>query len=439
MTAVPATPLRRTQPGPVHDARALASIEAPRTPDAGPWLLAARADAVDVETRAAFAEALRGLAPPEGGWIRLDTCHRVELFGMSSAPNVVELAREVAGLRLLEGEDAIGHLLRLSAGLESAVLGEDQILHQIRTSLRHAQARGGLDPRLNRLIQLAIGVGRKARAGWQPAERSLADRALAHLESLVGPIADRDVLVAGAGEMGVTLVRAATARGARVTVASRDLEHARRVARQYGTQAVDLAAAARLAPAAAVLAVALGGRWTELDPFADHLPPTVDLSSPSALSPAVRAALGAGFTGIDDLFVHAVDEPAASIEAPAPGAAPPAGSSRSRSAVAPSDTEAFVARAEGLVAEATRAYQVWLAGRRAVETIRALRERAEARRRDELDRLLRRLPDLDPRERELVAALSSQLVAAILHEPLARLREDHDGTGTEAARHLFGL
>ncbi len=442
-------PPTRTAPAPqLLDEEAFGPLRPPAGLDDGPWLLAARADAVDAETRAAFAESLSHLSQPEAGRVLLVTCHRVELYGVGPAPDVADVAHGVPGLRVLSGRTAVEHVVRLTVGMESAVLGEDQILHQVRTGLREAQRRGGLDPRLNRLFQLAIGAGREARAGWRPGERTLGDRAIEQLELAVGSLAGRGVLVVGTGEMGMALVRAAAAHGVRLIVGSRRLVHARDAARQYGGRPVDLVEAAELAPMSAALAVALGGPWTELDRYADRLPPTVDLSSPSALSAGVRGALGSRFTEIDDLFEPAMGEPRAGEPDRSGAAASPAWlatggpvvkTSRSRSAVAPIDGPAFVDRASRLVAEVAERYAVWLAGRRSVETIRALRGRAEARRREELDRLLRRLPDLDPRERELVTALSSQLVAAILHEPLARLRDDVDGSGAEAARRLFDL
>lgn len=92
-----------------------------------------------------------------------------------------------------------------------------------------------------------------------------------------------------------------------------------------------------------------------------------------------------------------------------------------------------------LVDEAAASYEAWLAGRQSVATLRALRSRADARRAAELDRLFRCPPDLDERERGLIERLSEQLVAAVLHEPSQRLRNDRDGSSVAAARTLFAL
>ncbi len=84
-------------------------------------------------------------------------------------------------------------------------------------------------------------------------------------------------------------------------------------------------------------------------------------------------------------------------------------------------------------------YERWLCGRSAIPTLCSLRERSEERRRAALERLLRRLPDLDPREQELIGAFSRQLTATLLHEPSARLRDDEDGSAARAAHTLFDL
>jgi len=415
------------------------------------WMLAARADAVDAAARGTLADALIGLGDVLVGRVLLVTCHRVELYGLGPMPELEIVDASVAGLRWLERQDAVEHLLRLAAGTESSVLGEDQILHQIRSSLREAQAHGPIDPRLGRLVQLSLAVGRQARAGWAPAERSLADRALGRLEASVGPLRGRMLLVVGTGEMGAELIRAAGVRGARLTIASRGLAHARRAAEAVGGEPVDLAEAARRAPGAAAIAIALSGAWRELDQIDATLPPTIELSSPTALSSSVRGGLGERYTGIDDLFSTPLGSwlsmgrtsdrgagvavmPEHDEETPAVPAA-----TRGSTAVAGRDADAFLERASALVDEAVQSYAAWTASRRSVATIKTITARAEARRREQLDRLLKRLPDLGSRERDLIATLSSQLVAAILHDPLVRLREDRDGSAAEAARELFGL
>jgi glutamyl-tRNA reductase len=294
----------------------------------------------------------------------------------------------------------VRHLFRVAAGLESAVAGEDEVLHQVRQALADTRA-GGLDVRLGRLFESAIAAGRSARSTPPGPGRTLAERAVAWLGERV-PLSGRPVLVAGTGPMGAALVRAAEAAGARITVASRT----------PGRAALDLVAAAELAPRCAAVAAALGGEWAELARHADGawpLPPVADVSSPPAVPPSVRQRLADGFLGIDSLWERGVGE------------------------------RGWVARAERVVEDGVDEYLGWLHGRGSVDALLMLKERAEARRRARVERLLRRLPDLAPRERELVESMSEQLVTDLLHEPISELRADPDGSRREAVVRLFRL
>jgi glutamyl-tRNA reductase len=324
------------------------------------------------------------------GWGLLATCHRVELYGIGPAPRW-------PGVITLRGREAVRRLISVAAGLESTVLGENEVLRQVRDALATARRRG-VDERLARLFEVAIATGRRARAGARAEEPGLAVRAVAWLERRVS-LSSRTVLVAGTGMMGTALARAATEAGAVVTVAGRDPSRA----------SLDLAAGAAAARKAAAVAVALAAPWDELGREAGRLPPLADLSSPSAVPEQVRTALGGDFLDIDGLFARTtVDTP-------------------------------WAARAAMLVEAAVDEYVGWLAGRGSVDTLRALQAQAEERRRQRLERLLKRLPDLSQRERDLIAAMSEQLVTDLLHEPLSALRSDTDGSRAEAARRLFGL
>lgn len=400
----------------------------------GLWVLRADAATTGTDDRDALAASLSAHRPT--GSLLLVTCHRVELYGAAShdaaadrpAPDGPAQNRSMGALpplpaldlpsvRLDQDDAAIDHLLRLAAGLESAVLGEDQVLSQLRTALTEARATGPLDPLVDRLAQTALGVGRRVRREERPAERSLAVRALRWLERSIGPLDGKALLVVGTGPMGRDVVRSASRRGARLSVASRDRSNAERLAAGSAGEALDLAGAAERASQVDGIVVALAGPWTALEMTGRSLPPMVDLSAPSAIPAGLLAELDGRLIQIDGLFS---------------GPGTPIGPR--------SDLETrFVERAEREVLAAGRAFRRWRAARAAVPTMRLLRIRAEARRTVRVERLLRRLPDLAPHERELVRQCTEQLVADLLHEPLARLREDVDGRSGAATRHLFDL
>ncbi len=407
------------------------------------WVVSALAGACSAEERARFADrtlaeralAERALAEralaDRPDRLLLVTCHRAELYGTGPQPSpetLLALAGDgaTAGrLRLRVGAGAVRHAIRLAAGLESAVVGEDQVLHQVRVLRDEARVRR-LDPHLARLMEVAIGVGRRARAGRPTAGRAerdiaaeprgeagLAGGALDWLAALGVDLAGGELLVVGAGTMGSLLARQARSRGARVVVASRGLARAVALAAETGGEAIDLPAAASRARRVDGIAVALAGPWAELAGPAwagAGLPPLVDLSAPPAVAP------GRAGRAIDIDGLHAW------VAARA----------------APADLAVYVTAAEALVEEAIARYLRWSAGRASVATLRDLRARADERRRAEVERLLRRV-DLGPRERDLVRAFSERLVAAILHPPTAHLRDDADGSAATAARRLFDL
>ena len=266
---------------------------------AQPWVAGASAAERPAEERDRIGDLLRHMG---GGQVLLSTCHRVELYGFGEPPRLLE------DLPLRTGEEAVTHLLRVAAGLESAVIGEDEVLHQVRDAFREAALDGLLDGRLHRLFEMAVATGRRARAGRTAAGAGLAGRAVDWLLAKA-PLAGRPVLVAGAGRMGSALAHAARKEGALVTIASRDLNRARRLASVYGGTGVGLAEGAGLVQRSAGVAVALSGPWQELAGLVEPLPPMADVSAPSAVPGILRARLNGGFLGVDDLFREGTPPP----------------------------------------------------------------------------------------------------------------------------------
>lgn len=372
-----------------------------------PWALVVQAGDLDVNRRAELEASLAQLAEFHRHWVLLATCHRVELYGFGPSPAQQEMRR-------LEGDGAVRQLFRVAAGLESAVVGESEILGQVRDALARARERG-TDERLARLFECAIAVGRAARAqvlvGTELVRDGLAERAVSWLAART-QLSGRPVLVVGTGTMGAALAAAATAAGGVVTVAGRLREHNA----GRGPAQLDLAGAARCAPEMAAVAVAIRGQWSELAEAGaapalpqQPMPPMADLSVPPAVPASVQRSLGLNFLSIDELWQRAPVE------------------------------SSWAVAAEAAVADGVAEYMGWLRGRGSVPTLVALRDRGEARRQARVERLLRRLPDLDERARELVEAMSRQLVTDLLHEPISALRSDPDGSQGEAARRLFDL
>src|SRR5579859_6536243 len=224
-----------------------------------PWVIGLQADNARAEDRDRFAQQMTRDATYRTDWILLSTCHRAELYGFGPPP---KLAIDVP---IKSGDAAVRHLFRVAAGLESAIVGEDEVLHQVRQALAHARASGALDTHLGRMFETAISVGRFARASRTSAAGNLAQRAIAWLQER-SEIAGQPVLIVGAGRMGSILAHVARGAGSRVTIASRNHGRANQLARVYGGRGVDLSEAADVAPRSAAIAVALAGEWSEFRP-----------------------------------------------------------------------------------------------------------------------------------------------------------------------------
>ena len=272
------------------------------------WGVVASARDVDAVTRAATADAMRAWIAAGGDGVALLTCHRAELYGVGSPPGLGPATH------VLSHEQAAVHLLRVAAGLESAIVGEDEVLHQVREAMRRSTAAGHIDRRLHRLFQTAIALGRKARSGRTQSSGNLAQSAVTWLQTKTD-LAGRLVVVAGAGRMGATLAHTLSSAGAKVVVSSRDPHRATRLARLYGAGGVSLREGAALIVEASAVAVALAGPWSDLQSVAGaSLPPIADISAPQSVPHSVRGRMNGNFLGIDDLYRRPHPLPGAYIE-----------------------------------------------------------------------------------------------------------------------------
>ena len=271
------------------------------------WALTASARDLDATARSVVGSEMAEWTGAGGNGVALQTCHRVELYGVGEIP-------ALAAPRKATGATAVSHLLRVAAGLESVIVGEDEVLHQVREALAAAERERRLDFRLRRLFETAIATGRKARSGRTQSSGNLAQSAVTWLGSKSRLPGGR-VVVAGAGRMGAALAHSLNRAGAAITVASRDPERASRLASAYGARGVSLSEGAELTGDAIAIAVALGGPWNELAYFdRGGLAPVADISAPQAVPNSVRDRLNGSFLGIDDLYGDGAPLPGAYIE-----------------------------------------------------------------------------------------------------------------------------
>jgi glutamyl-tRNA reductase len=384
--------------------------------------------------------------------IVLATCNRVEVFaevdrfhgGVTDVSRV--LARQ-AGATVEElspyvtvhyEDQAIAHLFTVAAGLDSMVVGETQVLGQLRNAYALAREQGTVGRAMHPVAQRALRVGKRVHSetGIDTAGASLVSVSLDRAEDRIGSLAGRPVLVVGAGSMGALAATTLSRRGAVVTVSSRTPAHARRLATSVEGRAADLADLPAEIAAADVLVTCTGARGIVIGTEAvagamrsrigstrpDRPLVVIDLALPRDVDPGVAALPG----------VHVVDLALLQGKRGADGHA-------SASPVAADD----VAAAHALIEAETALLRAERQAAAVAPTVSALRSQAAEVVDAELLRLSARLPDLDARARAEVSRTVRRVVDKLLHEPTVRVKELASAPGgvdyADALRALFGL
>lgn len=326
-------------------------------------------------------------------------------------------------------DDAVSHLFAVTSGLESAVVGEAEILGQVRRAWERAQEEGTTGSSLNLLFRHALEVGKRARTetGISRHIASVSTAAVAMAAERMGDLAGRRILVLGAGEMGEGMVRALTSAGVDdLRIANRTWERAVELADRLGGRAVRLADINESLADVDLLLTSTGASSIMLE-YGDLAQVMtvrqgrplliVDVAVPRDVDPSAADLPGVTLLDMDDLRTFA------------------------DAGIAERMGEVAAVRAM-LVEEVERFVSVSSA-REVAPLVAELYDRAEGVRVGELDRYRSRLGDLDERQLEAVEALSKGIVAKLLHDPAVGLK---DAAGSprgerlaEALRDLFDL
>lgn len=413
-----------------------------------------RHSSLSVRERLAFtpAQALDALAAwnathPETEAVLLSTCNRVELYAATEQPAIpldaATLAYHLANfhnvpveevrrqLMALEGEQAVRHLFRVAASLDSMVLGEAQILSQVKQAYEAAREIGSTGPITHGFFQSALRVARRIahETTLHKHRVSIPSVAIAEFASRIFErFDDKRVLVIGAGKMAQeTLVYLSDAGARQIVVVNRDFERAATLADQWKGAAKPWSdIGAELVKADMVVSTTGADRpIVTLTDFRRDVVPRryqrplfiLDLAIPRDFESSIGEELGVYLYGIDDL--------AEACE-------------RNRQARA-----GALPAAEMIIDEETRAFVAETRHRASGPVIARFREGLESVQMAELERLYNRLPDLSERERQEIRQAFDRLVAKILHPPLESLRdESHYGSHPgllEALQRLFQL
>jgi glutamyl-tRNA reductase len=392
--------------------------------------------------------ALAGLSADGSEAVILSTCNRTEVYlALPDGSDGVEQARGLLSARIgAEGSEAARyfyvhrdrqaaeHLFRVSAGLDSMILGEPQIQGQVKEAYAAAREVAGEDgpvvgQALHRLFQTAFSIGGRVRSetGLGIGAASVSSAAVDLTKKIFGSLKGRRALVLGAGEMSETTMECLRAEGVRTAiVANRTYERAAELAARLGGEAIHWDDFARALPEVDIVICSTAAPHPVLtvDRLRSALPHgprrplcIIDIAIPRDVEAAVGDQPNVFLYNIDDLQ-GIVDENLGRRRAELPAA-------------------------EGIVLAGVDDFWAWYSGLAVVPTIRALRERGEAVRQAELDRALRQLSHLSPEDQLAIDALTRALVNKVLHAPTARLRQaagNGRGTGVlDTVRYLFEL
>ncbi len=405
--------------------------------------LSHRTAPIEVRDRVSFpgerlGEALSELQSRLGEAAILSTCNRTEVYAVTEDPG--EAAMEAGGFLGRHGgstaaevrpylyervdAEAARHLFRVACGLDSMIVGESQILGQVRDSLGAASSSQTVQAPLVGLFHAAIRAGRRAREETEVGRNTLsvsyagvrlAERALGTLRGL-------RALLIGAGEAGQLVARALRTAGiADLTLANRTLERGEDLAQSLGGRAVpfsdigsalsetDIVISATDAPDFVMdrgaVASAVNGRERGLFLF--------DLAMPRDIDPHAAEVEGVRLFNIDHLAAIAEEN----LEG------------RRRA----------VAEAEEVVEQELSRFMTWWQGLGTAPVVRDLRQQAEDIRRRELARAMQRLGHLDAGDRLVVDALTQSIVNSLLHDPTSFIKQQAGRSQIDTVRDLFRL
>jgi len=377
------------------------------------------------------------------GGVWLQTCNRTEVY--ATVPDTAGVPEGLIGflaqkagfaveefrpcVYLYTSRATVEHLFRVAAGLDSMILGETEILGQVRQAYEEARDRGFTDRLLNALFQHAVAVGKRVRAQTRIDQNpvSVSYAAVQMAKKVVGCLQGLTVLVIGAGEMGSLTARYLVEAGVKaVLVSNRSYERALALAAQLGGQAVrfdqlplylaraDIVISCTNAPhlviSPAVVAEALSLRPGRPLVF-------IDIAVPRDVDPRVAELPGVSLYDIDDLQQVVESNLARRQE--------------------------LAARAGEILAEEVQSFWEWVRTLSVVPVITALKEKAEAIKQTELRRAFNRLGRVDPRQERIITRLADSIVNQLLHDPIVNLKRlvaEGDGSQYAAAlQRLFGL
>jgi glutamyl-tRNA reductase len=374
----------------------------------------------------------------------LSTCNRVEILFTCHAldralkdvkalitdhlghPNTAHLDPH---LYLHRNMDAVGHLFRVASSLDSMVIGEPQILGQIKAAYREATEYRTVGVVLNRLLHKTFSVAKRVRSETRIGSFavSISYAAVELARKIFGELHDKKVLLIGAGEMAELAAEHFRGQGVRqMIVANRTLERALELARQFKAETIPFGHCLDALTSVDIVLTSTGspepilkyqdvksrmrGRRNRSLFF-------IDIAVPRDVEPRVNE--------IDNVYLYDIDDLKGIID------------------LNREERRKEAERAEHIIGEETLKFQNWLATLDIVPTIIALRNKAETIRRHELQRTMAHLPELAEKDRRAIEILTESIVRKLLHDPILFLKKKAERESRQrfidSAQQLFNL
>ena len=373
----------------------------------------------------------------------ISTCNRVEIYGVADVPGE---ARSVAFRRLCRNRgldpaavepllythldaEAVQHVFRVSASLDSMLIGEPQILGQVKDAFALAQSCQTVGPTLHTLFTQAFAVAKRVRTETEIGRHavSVSFAAVELARKIFAGLAGKAVLVVGAGEMSELAARHLVEQGAfPIYVTNRTLARAQELARALAGTAVPFDELPTALASVDIVITSTGASEPVISRAMVERATHGRRNRPLFfIDIAVPRDVEASADTLDDVYCYDIDDLKQVVDA----------NLRERAREAQ--------RAEALVEREVAKFRARLADVEVIPTIVSLRERLEGIRSGEVQKALARLPDASPETRAALEALSTSIVNKILHAPITKLRQSsRAGAGrswTELVHELFGL
>lgn len=373
----------------------------------------------------------------------LSTCNRVEVIFTSKEPEatVAEVRRflfgaseitEAEAIRytyLHQGHEAITHLFRVAASLDSMVVGEPQILGQLKEAYRQATSHHCTGVILNRLIHKAFSAAKRVRSETSIGSSavSISYAAVQLAKKIFGNLKQKKVLLVGAGEMAELAAEHFMTQGCtEVIVANRTLENAVKLAKRFGGRAVGLGELHEQLVEADIMVSSTGAPGLILQ--RDELKPIIRKRRSRPLffiDIAVPRDLDPGLNDLDNIYLYDVDDLSQVVE------------------MNKHERQQEAQRAETIVSEETIKLLGWLDNMALTPTISALRRKAEEIRLAEVQRTVASL-ELAEKDLKKIHKLTNAIINKMLHNPILYLKEEEHKAGERQkkvaeVRRLFGL